>query len=272
MAKSLRTKPVGAAAKAETPLRSFLPDPKLAHGPYRPFTLDPGWNEAWWWLGFPVLLAVFVLGAYRFAEPWYMRYVLPEGHGILEISAFLIPLFALFIGCRLLFLPYVRARPLVFAVALIGALSAFYIAGEETSWGQHFFHWNTPEYWAMVNRQDETNLHNTYAIFEKTPRSILEAGIFIGGLLVPIAALFWPWLRACRASLFLPAAALVPAALGVLIFKLIDRLQYGAHIPTLLFRPSETIETYLYFFILGYLIVFARRIKELEVAEGVLRK
>lgn len=40
----------------------------------------------------------------------------------------------------------------------------------------------------------------------------------------------------------------------------------------LVFRPSETIETYLYFFILAYLIVFARRIKELEVAEGVLRK
>ena len=95
----------------------------------------------------------------------------------------------------------------------------------------------------------------------------LAAAIYIGSLLVPIAALFWPWLRACRASLFLPAAALVPTAFGALIFKVVDRLQLG-----LISRPSETIETYLYFFILAYLIVFARRIKQLEVAEGVLRK
>src|SRR5262245_27712057 len=122
----------------------------------------------------------------------------------------------------------------------------------------------------MVNRQEETNLHNTYAIFEKTPRSILEAAIFVGGLLVPIAALFWPWLRACRASLLLPAAALLPTALGATIFKLVDRLQQGGHIPTLLFRPSETIETYLCFFVFAYLLVLARRLTELEVAQGAL--
>ena len=249
-----------------------LPDPKRPSGPHRPFASDPGWNEAWWWLGFPALVAVFVLGTYNFAESWYMRYVLPEGYGILEVSHFIIPLFAFFIGGSLLFLPFVRARPLVFAVALIGALSALYIAGEEMSWGQHFFHWNTPEYWVLVNRQQETNLHNTYAIFEKTPRAILEAGIFIGGLAVPFAAIFLPWLRACRLSLFLPPAALVPAALGVLFFKLTDGLQQKGLIGTILARPAETIETYLYFFILAYLIVYARRIKELEMAEHVLPK
>jgi hypothetical protein len=220
----------------------------------------------------PILMAALVIGVYQSAPDWYQRNLIPEGYGILEVSHFVIPLFGLLIAGGLLFLPFVRARPLVFTVALIGALSCLYIAGEEMSWGQHIFHWNTPEYWAMVNRQEETNLHNTYAIFEKTPRSILEAAIFIGGLLVPLAALFWPWLRACRVSIFLPPAALVPTALGAMIFKLIDRLQQGGVMPTLLFRPSETIETYLYFFILAYLIVFARRIKELEVAEGVLRQ
>jgi hypothetical protein len=97
-------------------------------------------------------------------------------------------------------------------------------------------------------------------------------GIFIGGLLVPLAALFWPWLRACRMSLFLPAAALVPAALGAMVFKLIDRLHQSDGTPILLDRPSETIETYLYFFIFAYLLIFARRIKELEMAEGPIPK
>ncbi len=91
-----------------------------------------------------------------------------------RFSHFIIPLVGLFVAVRLLFDPFVRARPFVFTVSIVGALSCLYIAGEEMSWGQHFFHWNTPEYWAEVNRQEETNLHNTYAIFEKTPRSILE--------------------------------------------------------------------------------------------------
>jgi hypothetical protein len=251
---------------------TYLPDPKRKHGPYRPFTSDPGWNEAWWWLGIPIFVAVFLIGSYRISPEWYMSYVIPEGYGILEVGHFLIPLFGLLIAGGLSFLPFVRARPMVLTVTLIGTLSCIYIAGEEMSWGQHFFHWNTPEYWAMVNRQQETNLHNTYAIFEKTPRTILETGVFIGGLLVPLAAQFWPWLRACRISLFLPASALAPTALGASAFKIVDRLQQGGHIPILVFRPSEAIETYLYFFILAYLIIFARRLKELEVAEGVIRK
>ena len=254
------------------PKHPHLPDPKWAQGPYRPFTSDPGWNEAWWWLGIPVLVAAFVIGSYRISPGWYRTYVLPEGYGLLEVSHFVIPLLGLIVAGGLLFMPFVRARPLVFAVALLGAFSCLYVGGEEISWGQHFFHWSTPEYWAEVNRQQETNLHNTYDIFEKTPRSILEIGIFVGGLLVPLAALIWPWLRACRMSLFLPAAALVPAALGVMIFKVIARLHQDAYIPTVLDRPSETVETYLYFFIFAYLLIFARRIKELEVAEGVLPK
>ena len=51
-----------------------------------------------------------------------------------------------------------------------------------------------------------------------------------------------------------------------------DRLQQDGSIAITLQRPSETIETYLYFFILAYLIVYARRLKELEVAEGALPK
>src|SRR4030067_586570 len=211
MAKSARAKPAGAGPKAKATARPPLRDPKNAHGPYRPFASDPGWSEAWWWLGVPIFVAVFVLGTYWIVPAWYMRYAMPEGYGLLEISHFFIPLFGLFIAGSLLMLPFVRARPFVFSVALGGALSCLYIAGDEMSWGQHFFHWNTPEYWAMVNRQEETNLHNTYDVFEKTPPSLLEAGIFIGGLILPLAAIFYPWLRACRGTLFLPAAALGPA-------------------------------------------------------------
>jgi hypothetical protein len=53
--------------------RPPLPDPKIERGPYRPFTSDPGWGEAWWWLGFPLLVAAFAIGTYQFAPAFYMR-------------------------------------------------------------------------------------------------------------------------------------------------------------------------------------------------------
>ena len=46
---------------------------------------------------------------------------------------------------QLLFDPFVRRRPLVFAVTLIAALSCLYIGGEEVSWGQHIFFWQNPD-------------------------------------------------------------------------------------------------------------------------------
>src|SRR3990170_3552408 len=89
MTRSSKAKSTGAGPKAAaTP---HLPDPKIPTGPYRPFTCDPGWNEAWWWLGVPVLVAAFTIGSYQFSPEWYRRYVIPEGYGILEISHFFIP-------------------------------------------------------------------------------------------------------------------------------------------------------------------------------------
>ena len=241
-----------------------LPDPKIPHGPYRPFTCDPGWSEAWWWLALPGLVLTGLIATSQLAPNFYDTWVIPEGYGVLEVAQFAIMLVALALAVRLLFSPFVRRRPFVLTVTIIAALSSLYIVGEEMSWGQHFFHWNTPEYWALVNRQQETNLHNTYAVFEKYPRAILELGVVIGGILIPIAEAFDRRLRANRLSLFLPPNALLPASLIVIGVKLADMLFQKDYVGELLHRPSETIELYLYFFILAYLIVFTRRIREIQ--------
>ena len=110
MAKSPAKRPA-AAAKTAKPARPHLPDPKIPTGPYRPFTSDPGWNEAWWWLGFPILVAAFVIGTYQFAPDFYVRYVIPEGYGILEFSHFLMPLAGLFIAASLLLPPSCERGP-----------------------------------------------------------------------------------------------------------------------------------------------------------------
>ncbi len=277
MEKSPRAKnpgahPQGGQPKPGAGAPAHLPDPKRRVGPCRPFASDPSWSEAWWWLVFPVLMAAFTLGSFLLAPDFYERYVIPEGFGVLEFSQFLLALGATFVAGSLLFLPFVKARPFVYAVALIGALGSLYIAGEEVSWGQHFFHWSTPDAWGEINRQDETNLHNTYFVFEKLPRSILEVGIVIGGLLVPLAASFYPWISANRFSLFLPAACIVPTALGAMLFKLIDKLQQNIDGLEIAGRPSEGTELFLYLFILVYFITYARRLKELEIAEHALPK
>ena len=75
------------------------------------------------------------------------------------------------------------------AAATLGSL---YVAGEEISWGQWIFHWQTPEEWAAINGQNETNLHNTSKWLNQKPRAILEIGILIGGIIIPAVKYFKP--------------------------------------------------------------------------------
>mgnify|MGYP000302486617 CR=1 FL=1 len=241
-----------------------LPDPTRNTGPYKPFASDPGWREAWWWFFLPTVLAISLIGIQAVSSKFYAAWILPEGLGFLEFSQFLIAVSGMLVALRLLFRPFVRSRRLVFVFLCIAALGCFYIAGEETSWGQQLFQWQTPEYWAEINRQQETNLHNTMQLFGKKPRALLELGILVGGLILPPLAVLYPAIRKNRWSLFIPPAAIVPVALGAALFKTTDVLLNVFQIPSLVPRPSEAIEIYLYSFLLFYMIMFTRRIGELE--------
>jgi len=261
MARSPQVKNPSAASRAkEAPKPPPLPDPRQAEGPRRPFA-DPGWDEAWWWLGIPVAVAAFALISYQISPDWNWRWVSSEGLGFLEIAQFGVMVIGLVIAVQLLFDPFVRRRPLVFAVTALAALSCFYIAGEEVSWGQHIVYFDPTGLLPEDNHSGEFSIHNVHDIFERAPRTVLEIGVFLGGIVVPLWCAVAPKWRASRLALFLPAAALVPAAIGALLFKAIDVSSAG-----LVSRPSESIEFYLYFFILAYLIVFERRITALETA------
>jgi hypothetical protein len=66
---------------------------------------------------------------------------------------------------------------------ILFALGALYLAGEEASWGQHLFGWES------VNDQEETNLHNLreFAFTNEVPRNLLTLFVIFGGVLVPLA-------------------------------------------------------------------------------------
>lgn len=50
------------------------------------------------------------------------------------------------------------------ALYILLAVGIFFLIGEELSWGQRLFGWQTPEAYKEINKQDETNLHNIYGV------------------------------------------------------------------------------------------------------------
>ncbi len=53
-----------------------------------------------------------------------------------------------------------RKTRLFAVISALGALVLFFGAGEEISWGQRVFGWDSGEFWVENNDQAETNLHN----------------------------------------------------------------------------------------------------------------
>ena len=235
-----------------------------------PRAWSPGRDEAWWWLVIPFACTVVLFIINAISPEFYGDYILPEGYGFLEFTQFAVLVAGFFISLALFRFRIVRTHKLLAAAAIIFALTCLFIAGEEMSWGQHFFNWSTPEYWAAINRQDETNLHNVSPWFNQRPRLVLEIGIFVGAIVLPL----WqpakgPFTHPLLA-LFIPPVAALPVGLTYLVFKAVDQVTKSGHYMWLLGRPNEAVELAMYLFILYYLIVFYRRIRVLD-ASGVER-
>lgn len=216
--------------------------------------------SAWWWLGLPLATGLLLLASARlwpkFNDAWI------EGEqGLLELSHVVIPLAALVIALRILAMGRLRGRPWLTAWVALAALACFYIAGEEASWGQQFLQWKTPDGWREINDQQETNLHNVSSWFDQKPRSLLELGVIVGGIILPIAALLRPGLRRGRFAIILPPFLCLPSAVLAELARLPERLADHLEIQDQLFtRASEVQEFYFYLFVLFYLIVLRQRL------------
>jgi hypothetical protein len=97
-------------------------------------------------------------------------------------------------------LPSRRESVVIGVVLLVCALGALYFGGEEMSWGQAYFHWQTPEGWSDINKQNETNLHNLELLkygpwvdllddlVSNVPRQMLMAFAIVGIIAPPVLA------------------------------------------------------------------------------------
>lgn len=226
---------------------------------------DPGRGEAWWWLWLPVLTAMALLAIAILDADFYRTWILPEAVGALEIAHVLVPLGGFLITLSMLRLPLVGSWRLMWWTLAFFAATCLYIGGEEMSWGQWYLHWETPEYWSRINRQNETNLHNTSYYFNHGPRNLLKAAIVVGGIVLPLVPMH---LRGMFASLpylrlMTPPVAVLPTAVIAMVLNLIAGIDKDSDLDVILPRPSEAAELFMYLFILFYLVILRRRLAAL---------
>ncbi|NIA70875.1 hypothetical protein HBA54_19940 [Pelagibius litoralis] len=210
------------------------------------------------WMPLAVAAVLIFLAHYDLA--FYRVYIGSEV-GALEFAHVLVPLISVIYCLRILMMPEARANRLIVIWIVLGMLGCIYIAGEEASWGQHYVGWLTPESWLAVNDQGETNLHNTSSWLDQKPRTLLEFGVIIGGIIIPLLALRRPQIREGRFAVFLPPLVCLPVAAIAEFAKVWERLKgHGLWDIAIFYRASEIQELYFAFFILFYLIVFRQRL------------
>ncbi len=238
---------------APEPLHSRFPD-------------VPRWATVW----FPLALLVAIF-AFRLAdtERLYFALWIDSERGIVENGTVAVLVLAtLFLGVAWRWrsrLPDGRLG----AWLILCMLACVVYAGEEAGWGQHWFGWDAPEFFAEYNRKPETSFHNfTEYLTHRLPKTILTIGIVALGLVAPL------WMRRKGITLdpatnwrywFLPTGACVPMAWFVVATRAYERILVWTHLKgdSLLFEMSfkEVHELTLAGFLLVYSWSFWRRLR-----------
>ena len=224
----------------------------------------------WVWLVMPLALAVLLVAVPRISTAFYMTWIDDERTGVLQALHWVIPLWGFIVAGRILLICRKVTGPFFKIWVVTIALGCLIIAGEEMSWGQHYFGWASPEGWTAINTQAETNVHNVSSWFNQKPRLLLELGIVVGGILIPILGMYRPKIYSWHFAIILPPRICFPTAVFVELSRVAEFLQdyigFGFYV---FYRPSEAQETYIYIFILLYLIVLHRRLIALPAAHRV---
>lgn len=201
----------------------------------------------------PVLFAVFIMVADHMTPGEIGADWLYAEHGVNETIQWIIVFIAVYIGATAALIS--DAPKWQRAWAALAALGCLYIGLEEISYGQQFFNWNTPEYWSAKNDQNETNLHNTSSWFDQKPRAVLMLGIIVGGLIFPLLRRFKSNVLPPQFNILYPSDCLKWVALLTLLSYL-SKAFYKLTGIVIYDRPSEINETYIYLFMLMYLLQF----------------
>ena len=205
------------------------------------------------WLVLPVVVAAIPYAA-RFIGPHTDSLMYGEA-GVVENLTVLFLLVAIIAAISFLISNRTKFKFLSVWMGIF-LLGAIYYAGEEVSWGQHFFGWSTPEQWTEFNDQQETNLHNTHAIFDQIPRTLLSIGAIVGGVFIPLCRRFRRHVRDenSLADWILPTLVCLPAGLLSQLMGWQEIFEgLGSSIPVALdIRAGEAKECMLALFLMMY--------------------
>ncbi len=219
----------------------------------------------WLYFWVPLLLAL---------SPFALKWTFGDAEwltgerGIFEVLTFVLLIIAIYFIVRARSSAVAQRISYLPAWLIVVLLGSVYFAGEEISWGQHFFFWETPGAWQGVNDQQEINLHNVHALFDQLPRALLTLAALVGGILAPL----YHWLRGIEppmdktAGWLWPTGVCAPVCVLVLVITpfdgLIERLIENGIAPSALnFSGGEMKECLLALFILFYAMSLFRRLK-----------
>lgn len=222
--------------------------------------------SAVWWFVIPALFLIACLGMQFFMDKTMLDGILEES-GPFEILQTLIVGAAFLVSLTLIPKALKTKKRFLLVWTMLAAIGTFYITGEEISWGQHIFEWKTPSEWMQVNDHFETNLHNTSSWFDQKPRTILEIGMLIGAIIIPLAEKRKPIKLVDKYNTILPPTYLAMTAVVLWVLKLLRDVSGWIDIGGLV-RISEMNEVCIYYFMLLYTLAFGRRLNDINTSQG----
>lgn len=220
------------------------------------------------WLYLPILTLVLFYAANAVSEEFFETVIFSE-FGFIENLSILCCFIAFIYAVRIVREQKDKIEKSFRILMGVFAFGCLFLFCEETSFGQHFFHWTTPEGLAAINKQNELNLHNTTDWLDKYPRLVLSIGILIFGLIMPIVANKKQnfAVKGSYQDYFWPTIAMIPMSAGVILPRFIERIGVWFNVELPLFLNLKTHayqelqETYIQMFLMLYAMSIYRRLK-----------
>ena len=218
----------------------------------------------WLWLWFPPLLLLVQYGFRIYDHALYRRWI--EGElALVELATPCVLLIGIAAGIAAMRMRHRLPEARLGIWLSLVVIGSIYFAGEELSWGQHLFGWQTPELLETINDQEETNVHNISSWFDQKPRLLLELWVLIGGVIYPL--MHWRERGAAPRtwqSWFWPTHVVLPAAVLAIVVRIPERLKplLGVQSWPLEIRYSEPQEYYFALFLTIYTLSIWYRLRQ----------
>lgn len=211
----------------------------------------------------PPLLCAGIIFASFYAGPDVYERIAASPVGFQEMITTLFLVFAIIGSFVLLSRPQVRFDRVLRRWISVYAAGLVYFLGEDINWGQYIFGLQPPDFFLERNKEHEINLHNMSSWFNQKPRLVVEAWVFVAGVLVPLG---WSaprrWTRKFVPDALWPDARSLPLALCSLVLIWPKRVAgFSTEFSWMNIRLSEIQEVFFAYFMLVYLFFLWGRIR-----------